>query len=384
VPYTLSLVPLTRTYRDVDGERIEGSCRLVFVRNGSSYFLTELLVFADGAIWLGDEWVDVGGLWEVLRSGRVATSLEPGRVGVAHHLASWRFTDPQVAVTAEELLGEVTDEIERLNNRPDSTERCQRALERFLRTRAEPDRIALREAYEAVPAHLRIYLGEMGVRDWPLWALCADSDEFPGGVEEAERRRQEAFEYFSDKDRKAMGLRRKFAYADGPDGADTPTLHLSESHARDWPAELGTLALTNEYPAPIVVSSVTYATVVHAYWALSTSDLEAREQIRGAARWSEAQELAARAQRRPDWAEARVAVMAGLLRAKFRQHPQLADVLIGTGDARIHYRGGSRYWHSGPRAHFHETSNYGRNWVGRLLELIRAEFIAERSGIPLI
>jgi predicted NAD-dependent protein-ADP-ribosyltransferase YbiA (DUF1768 family) len=106
------------------------------------------------------------------------------------------------------------------------------------------------------------------------------------------------------------------------------------------------------------------------------SDPAARQLIADAAEPSGAMRMAEREPRRPGWAAARTAVMAGLLRAKFAQHPDLAEVLVGTGDARIHYSGlGSTFW----LVH----GERGRNWMGRLLELTRAELIAQRSGIPL-
>lgn len=58
---------------------------------------------------------------------------------------------------------------------------------------------------------------------------------------------------------------------------------------------------------------------------------------------------------------------ADLLRAKFTQHPDIAEILLSTAEARINYTGISEspFWKDrGPRE--------GRNWLGRLLELIRA------------
>jgi predicted NAD-dependent protein-ADP-ribosyltransferase YbiA (DUF1768 family) len=67
--------------------------------------------------------------------------------------------------------------------------------------------------------------------------------------------------------------------------------------------------------------------------------------------------------------------MAGLLRAKFTQHPALAEILLGTGDARIAYSGyeESPYWRTA-------RDDQGRNWVGRLLELVRSELHAAGTG----
>ena len=72
------------------------------------------------------------------------------------------------------LLGEVADEIDKLNGRPDSTGRCLLALDRYLQSRSEEDRAALSAAYEAIPEHLRLYaLGDMDSKDWPLRVLVA-------------------------------------------------------------------------------------------------------------------------------------------------------------------------------------------------------------------
>ena len=368
-------MPDRRTYREVDGERIEGTARPIFIRNGSTYFLTELLVFADGAIWCW-EWVDLDGLRDKLRDGWVATTLVPGAEASAHELASWRFADPQMWIGAEELLGEVADAIERLNGRPDATDRCLQAVVRYRHTHAEPDRVTLRAAYLAIPSHRRRYaLGDMDLKDWPLRVLCTDlGDRLDGdGAVVTEQLRQQALEYFAERDQQIEAERRRVS-ADGPDDADAAVVALHETvYPRGWPAEPGILVLRNEYPAPIRVGSVTYPTVVHAYWALSVADPAAHDRIGAASSPYEAQDLAQDAPRRADWPAIRLAVMAELLRAKFTQHPKLAEVLMGTGAGRIHYSGlGSPYWLA--------SGSTGRNWTGRLLELIRAELLARRAG----
>jgi predicted NAD-dependent protein-ADP-ribosyltransferase YbiA (DUF1768 family) len=373
-------VALQRTYRVVDGEQIVGTTRPIFIRNGDTYFLTNLRVFADGAIDCWD-WVDLDGLREKLRTGWVATSLEPGARASAHHLASWCFSEPHMWITAEQLLGEVADDIDTLNGRPDSTGRCHLALDRYLESRSEEDRIALRNAYQAIPRHMRVYvLGDMDRKDWPLRVLCTEVGSPLGGDPRlggqrivTDQMRQEAFRYFAEHER-AIDEDRQLTFPDGPEGAQAPTLTLNQKFfPKGWPADPGTLVLRNEYPAPVTVDAVTYPTVAHAYWALATTSPEARDRIRDAARPYDAEKLAAQLPLRPDWPAVRLAVMAGLLRAKYAQHPELADILLATGDARIHYTGtGSRYWTTSRRE--------GRNWMGRLLELIRAEIASERAS----
>jgi predicted NAD-dependent protein-ADP-ribosyltransferase YbiA (DUF1768 family) len=70
----------------------------------------------------------------------------------------------------------------------------------------------------------------------------------------------------------------------------------------------------------------------------------------------------------------RLAVMTGLLRAKFAQHIELAEILVSTGDATIRYTGlsDSPFWRDAP-------DSRGRNWMGRLLELTRFELVAQQA-----
>jgi predicted NAD-dependent protein-ADP-ribosyltransferase YbiA (DUF1768 family) len=374
-------VATTRIYRETDGERINGTLRPVFIRNGRDYHLTDLRVYADGAIYCW-EWTDLNGLREHLRTGRVATSIEPGARAYAHHLASWQFADPHSWITAEQLLGEVADDIDTLNGRPNSTDRCLQAADRYLQTLAEPDRLSLREAYEAIPTHMRVYaLGDMDSKDWPLRVLCTALGSPLGGDPRlggekivTEKMRQTAIDYFTERSRAIENAKQR-TYPDGPEDANSPTLTLNQVvFPKGWPTDPGMLALRNEYPAPITVGTLTYPTVVHAYWALATTSPEAHEQIRAAARPYDAEKLAENTPLRSDWPAARLATMTRLLRAKYTQHPELAETLLATGDARIHYTGiGSRYWNAGR----HE----GRNWTGRLLELIRAEIADGRATI---
>ncbi|MFI8185936.1 NADAR family protein [Actinacidiphila glaucinigra] len=139
------------------------------------------------------------------------------------------------------------------------------------------------------------------------------------------------------------------------------------------PERLDRFVLRNEFPAPFLYQGQRYPTVLHGYWALAAADHSDHDHIRDAATAREAHEAGGHVPLRPEWTLIRTAIMAALLRAKFTQHPELARALLSTGDATISYTGISESPHwtdRGPRE--------GRNWVGRLLELTRAELIADR------
>ncbi|MCP3785206.1 hypothetical protein NLX85_17720 [Micromonospora sp. A3M-1-15] len=130
----------------MDGQRVEGTWRHIFIRNMDTYFLTDLVIYADGAIDCGvGGLTDLEGLREELRCGRVVTSIEEGGRASAPHVAVWRFTEPHTWIDEGMLLGEVADEIDRLNDRPDSTGRCLLAVQAFLADMSERNRLAVRD-----------------------------------------------------------------------------------------------------------------------------------------------------------------------------------------------------------------------------------------------
>lgn len=350
----------------------------MFIRNGSQYFLTDLIIYADGIIDCG-ELVTLDEFADKIASGRVATTLEEGMTASAHHLASWKFAEPQMWMTPERFLSEVRDEIDRLTGRPDSIRRCLAAVDVFRAEPTEQHRAVLRESYEAIPEHLRRYaLGDMDNKDFPLRVLAAGPGarlEQRGGrsIEVTEQMHENALKYFADQDRQREQYEKK-GPADGPTEPMSSRIVIKQRvFPGGWPENPGNLVLRNEYPARIEVSGRTYPTVTHAYWALSVDDESGRAEILRAERPHDAQKLAETSRRRENWAEIRTAVMANLLRVKFAQHPDLAAVLAGTGATRLIYTEvGSTFWG--------QRGLEGRNWMGRLLELVRSELAAGEFG----
>lgn len=352
-----------RTFREVDGERVEGTWRHTFIKNGGTYYLADLRIYADGVVdcW---EHCTLDEFAEKVRSGWVATALPDGAPAHAHHVGSWTFANTSVWIDEDGLIGEVADEIDRLAGRPDSTDRCLIAADAYLADRTEANRAALEAAYLAIPEHLRQYaLGDMDYKDGPLLALFGDD----------ENERRHAVDYFAEREQDRKDLD-EYVPADGPEGSDRSTVTI---HGRiwggGWPDDPGLEVLQNNYPAPITAQGVTYPSVTHAYWALSTADEQARARIVATENPYQAKNIAEAAPRRDGWADARVAVMAALMREKYRAHPRLADVLLSTGDAQLvsneHFR--SRFW----------SGSEGRHWIARLLEVVRAELAAARAGL---
>ncbi|GER89807.1 hypothetical protein KDW_39690 [Dictyobacter vulcani] len=272
-------------------------------------------------------------------------------------------------MTPEGLIAEVADEIEYLAGRPTLEERCLVALDRYVEVQDAEQLAALREAYLAVPEHQRRFLlHDQDVKDWPLLTILIPIGEpmtvKPDGtpedaVEQADH--EAALEYF--RSRKLEDQRFQAASSRWEDAPVT----ASPSVVRFQAPARGALYLANDYPVPITVDGHMYAMVEHAYWALATTDADARERIMDASTAGEAQNIGQQAPLRADWNIVRLAVMTRLVRAKFQQHPDLAERLMATGDGRLlNGQDRSRYW---------GALDQGRNWLGRILELVRAELV---------
>ena len=178
----------SRTSREVDGENVIGSWRHAFINNGGSYYLTDLIVYADGLV---DCWglVTLDEFRDKLRTGWVATTFTEGANASAHEVASWTFTNVRSWVTADELYGEVVGEIEALNGRLDASGICLAALEVYVADQTETNRRRLELAYDNIPAHRRPYvLGDQDAKDWPLRVLVTPvGKELAGKVVTDER-----------------------------------------------------------------------------------------------------------------------------------------------------------------------------------------------------
>jgi predicted NAD-dependent protein-ADP-ribosyltransferase YbiA (DUF1768 family) len=339
------------TWRWVEDERIAGTWRHAWVRNGERFWLTDLVVYADGI-------VDCHGLTSV---EEFAARARAGDVLAGAPDASRRLS-------AEDFVAEVRDDIEWLNRRPLAETRCMDAAEAFAREPSEENRAILRAAYEEVPHRDGIYAftGEGPFHTTDIRVLVAgpgNEAETLSGVETVtEAMQQDAVGHLL-RNRALSRLPRQ--PPDGPDEPVRPSVILTTRYRGQGEVKPPNVhVLRNEHPAAIEVAGRTFPSVDRAYLALSLADPAARAEVAGTADWEVIAE-AHNAPRREGWPAMRTAVMADLLRAKFARHPELAAVLSDTGDARIVYEGVDRFWS--------QTDRKGRNWSGRLLEQIRAE-----------
>lgn len=363
----------TPTSRLVAGDVVKGRQRLVFVRNSNYYTLDSLGVFADGAVLWKYETTDFDGLRAAFDDGTLTLTPPEGASLIITGTAKGTVPVLESWLTPELLIGELADEVDRLNDRPDSSGRCRDALVAYAADPTAANLELVREAYHAVPEHRRIFmLGDMDQNDVPVRVLLAEVGEsIPARREDrtltvTPELREWALGYFRRSEAGVAGEQAR-RVADGPE-ATVPLVVGGAVYPSGWPDPAGLEVLQADYPAAVTHDGREYASVMHAYWALSTDDAGWHDRITAASRGLDARSLGVEAPRRAGWPAARLGVMAALLRDKFERHPAMAETLLGTGDARLLYSDwASKYW-----------SSSGGNWLGRLLELVRSELAAQR------
>jgi hypothetical protein len=166
-----------KTSRTENDQEIPGTFTHAFIHNGGTYFLTEIKIYQDGMI---DCWglVNFEEFRQKVAKGWVVTSLPNNAQVSVSLMTNFKATDVQAWVKEDEFIKEVADEIERLNGRVTSAEKCEKAYQVFQADQSETARQALKEAYEAVPEHKRsAILHDMDTKDIPIRMIIYGEDE---------------------------------------------------------------------------------------------------------------------------------------------------------------------------------------------------------------
>lgn len=94
--------------------------------------------------------------------------------------------------------------------------------------------------------------------------------------------------------------------------------------------------LMNFYKAQMVIEGKEYATVEHYFQAVKATNENDHEFIRTSPTPKIAKERGRKITLRKDWESVKEMVMLKALKAKFTQHTKLKEVLLSTGDAKLH------------------------------------------------
>ena len=175
-----------RFERDPMPERIAGDRSMFCYQDeAGDYYLTLVEIFAEDKIvlqWLPESiTLTFDELKALVPQERVRSSPPVGSTIKLMGLGEARLAAIDYEIAIDSKLAEISDMLKKLKGEPDSAELCVQRYEEYCEQPSVEARDKLREAYEAVPEHERMYLlGDQDRKDFPIRIIIYGEDEIEG------------------------------------------------------------------------------------------------------------------------------------------------------------------------------------------------------------
>lgn len=167
-----------RTESTLEAKEILGDSVPVLRVADRAFELTPLIVYADGMCQVGSDQtlVSIGEL-DALYDENLMCNMAPASSRIVlPGLGEFRTTTDFGFVSVRDRIGEVRDKLNVLNGKQSVIRICASLFEEYEREPSQQAKGALRDAYEAVPEHLRCYCGDMDTRDTAIRAVLYGED----------------------------------------------------------------------------------------------------------------------------------------------------------------------------------------------------------------
>lgn len=147
-------------------ETLDGKQMNVFLRKDGEILLTSVMAYADGTFSVDglDGYLSLERIRELFDEDTLCTSPKEGE-SVSFGALGNAVCKTIYEVPKAEKLKELENESLRLQNIPDAFQNARQAYFNYLAEPSEFNKNKLRKAYEAVPEHQRMFLGDMDTRD---------------------------------------------------------------------------------------------------------------------------------------------------------------------------------------------------------------------------
>lgn len=167
---------------DYHPPKINGDGFNLFFKHNERYFLINLIAFADEKIQLHrlPETVELNfqELKRQAENGNILTDIPKNSTVEIFGLGNFKISASDYPCTSiEDKLLEVRDLIGKVNNRPSSIEYCRSVFEQFIKNPTIELKEKLKTAYEKVPEHQRMYVGDMDTKDTAVRMIIYGDDE---------------------------------------------------------------------------------------------------------------------------------------------------------------------------------------------------------------
>lgn len=153
-------------------KKINGEKFHFFYRdNDSKTYLGELSIYKSGNVEITNlptkKAFKFEELNELIQKGILTTDLKIGETVTILNLGSFKIVSGS-GVDIKFKINELTDKFNELNGRENSIAKCARIFDEYKQNPTKQLRDELKEAYEAVPEHQRIFVGTMDTKDYEV------------------------------------------------------------------------------------------------------------------------------------------------------------------------------------------------------------------------
>ncbi|EHO10594.1 hypothetical protein HMPREF9714_01558 [Myroides odoratimimus CCUG 12901] len=149
--------------------KIKGENRSLFYVFEGKYYLVQLLLFKDKTILIhgcGEEKVlDFERLRTLIDEGIVCSTIPNGAKVIIESLGEFSVVEEFYSNDIEEIFVELEDDYRQLNGEKSLLQLCREALEAYQENPTDELKEALKIAYERIPEHMQMYLGDMDSKD---------------------------------------------------------------------------------------------------------------------------------------------------------------------------------------------------------------------------
>ncbi|MCX7748204.1 MAG: hypothetical protein N2645_15160 [Clostridia bacterium] len=169
------------TKNDLFYQTVEGKGFTIFINKESKNYLVNLVVYKDGKVNCYNSEFEITysleGIKELFHNGTFFTNFSSSTGIVLDGLGEVVLSDILYSADISEKYKELVDNYEKLNGNETSLEKCREAYHEYLEYPSEEGRTRLKELYELVPKHERMYLGDMDSRDTDYVRIIYRPDE---------------------------------------------------------------------------------------------------------------------------------------------------------------------------------------------------------------
>jgi len=150
-----------------DGLEIAGCEVPAFAMSGRECRLTRAFIFSDGTARIGadGETTTQEAIYEAFGSGQLVTSIPDATIVEVEGLGRFTAMNGNWFVRPSERVKEIRDLVAQLAGQREAVAICREAMQAYETNPSEVPRSRLRQAYEAVPEHLRRFCGDMDSKD---------------------------------------------------------------------------------------------------------------------------------------------------------------------------------------------------------------------------